>query len=206
MRAMPAQGVRTVSVQPPSLLRETKAVALALLQIAVVSAIAIQASRPSKADPAGSLMADEVAFAKLDGDEQRLFRRALEGLAEIEDHRNAKGGWPTIEELSARAVPPFTADPIDHFDYRWTLLRDRLVTNYIGIPGAVERPTLVIAVVEPEPGAAEIADVDETHHKLADGTMIHVGIYRGTLRALPPGPLSQFSFGDGWRRIVGVAP
>lgn len=194
-----------MSVQPPSVLRETKTVALALLQITVVSAIAIQASRPSKADPASSLMADEIAFAKLDADEQRLFRRALEGLAEVEDQRSAKGAWPALEELAERGVAPFAPDPIDRHGYRWTLIRDRLITNYVGIPTNADRPTLVIACVEPEAGAAEVAEVDETHHKLADGTMIHVGIYRGSLRAVPGAPISQFSFGEGWRRIVGVA-
>lgn len=198
------QGVRTVSVQPPSLVRESKAVGLALLQIAIVSAIAINASRPSKADPASGLQADEIAFAKLDADEQRLYRSSLEGLSELEDARNAKGAWPAIEELAARFVPPFAEDPLDRFGYRWTMLRDKLVVNYIGIPRDDARPTLVIAAVEPEPGAAEVAEVDETHHKLADGTLIHVGIYRGTLRTAPSAPMSQFSFGEGWRRIVGV--
>lgn len=204
MRSSQNTGVRTVSVQPPSVQRETRAVALALLQITVVCAIAIAAIRPSKADPAAGLMADEIAFSRLDAEEQRLFRRALEGLAEVEDVRNAKGAWPTIEELSTRGVAPFAPDPIDRAGYRWTLVRDRLVTNYIGIPSTA-RPTLVIAAVEPEAGLAEVTEVDETHHKLADGTMIHVGIYRGELRAVPATPISQFSFGDGWRRIVGVA-
>ncbi len=200
-----ARGVRTVAVKPPSIQRETRAVALALLQIAVVSALAIQASRPSKADPAAGLLADEISFAELDADEQRLFRRALEGLAEVEDARSAKGAWPALEELADRGVAPFAPDPIDRHGYRWTLVKDRLVVNYIGIPSNAERPTLVIAAVEPEPGAAEVTEVDETHHELADGTLIHVGIYRGTLRTLPATPISGFSFGEGWRRIVGVA-
>jgi hypothetical protein len=81
-----------------------------------------------------------------------------------------------------------------------------LIANYIGIPTDADRPTLVIAFVEPEAGAAEVTEVDETHHKLADGTMIHVGVYRGEIRAVPPAPISQFSFGEGWRRIAGGAP
>jgi hypothetical protein len=193
-----------VSVKPPSVARETRAVAIALLQIVFWSAVTINAARTSTANPAAGLQADEIAFGKLDADEQRLFRRALEGLAEAEDVRSATGKWPTIEELAARGIPPFASDPIDHYNYRWKMIRDRYVVNYIGIPGWVDRPTFVIAGVEPEPGAAELAEVDETHHKLADGTLIHVGVYRGTIRNVPPGPLSQFPFIDGWRRIVAV--
>ncbi len=201
---MPGGGVRTVSVTPPSVKRETKVVAIALVQIVFWSTVAIGATRTSKADPAAGLQADEIAFSKLDADEQRVFRRALEGLAEAEDVRSATGKWPAIEELAARGVAPFTPDPIDRHGYRWTLVRDRYVVNYIGIPTPPERPTLIIAGVEPEPGAAELAEVDETHHKLADGTLIHVGVYRGPLRTAPAGPLSQFPFIDGWRRIVAV--
>lgn len=197
--------VRTVSVQPPSVQRETKNVGLALLQIAVVSAIAINASRPSKADPASGLQADEIGFGKLDADDQRLFRATLEGLTELEDARNATGAWPAIEALAKRGVPPFAEDPIDRHGYRWSKVSDKLVTNYLGIPKEAVRSTFVIAVVEPEAGAAEVVDEDETHHKLTDGTMIHVGIYRGPLRVIPPAPLSQFSYGEGWRRIVGVS-
>ncbi len=198
-----AHGVRTVSVQPPSVQRETKHVGLALLQIAVVSAIAVNASRPTKADPASGLQADEIGFGTLDADDQRLFRATLEGLTELEDARNATGSWPAIETLATRGVPPFE-DPIDRSGYRWSKISDKLVTNYLGIPKDAARSTFVIAVVEPEAGAAEVVDEDETHHKLTDGTMIHVGIYRGPLRAVPAAPLSQFSYGEGWRRIVGV--
>ena len=198
-------GVRTVSIQPPSVQRETKAVALALLQIAVGSAIAINASRPSKADPASGLQADEIGFGKLDADDQRLFRAAQEGLTELEDARNATGGWPAIATLATRGVPPFAVDPIDRYGYRWTKVSDKLVTNYLGIPDDAARSTFVIGVVEPEPGAAEVVDEDDTHHKLTDGTMIHVGIYRGPLRAGPATPISQFPYGEGWRRIVGVS-
>ena len=63
-----------------------------------------------------------------------------------------------------------------------------------------------IPQIGPRLGRCDRYEVDETHHDLADGTMIHVGIYRGTLRAMPTTPISQFSFGEGWRRIVGVAP
>lgn len=198
--------VRTVSVHPPSVQRETKAVALVLVQIAIASAIAIHASRPSKANPAAGLQADEIAFTKLDADEQRLYRNALDGILELEDARNATGSWPAIETLARRGVLPFAEDPIDRYGYRWTMVSDKLVTNYVGIPAAADRATLVIAVVEPEPGTAEVVDVDETHHKLADGTLFHVGIYRGALREVPAVPLSQFSFGDGWRRIAVGAP
>jgi hypothetical protein len=201
MRAMPA---RTVAIRSPSLGRETKAVAIVLAQIAFWSGVAIAASIPGRVDPAAGGQADEVAFAGLDPDDQRMYRRALDGLAEAEDVRSRTGAWPTVAELAARGIPPFTEDPIDRASYRWELVRDRLTINYVGIPDAPDRPTLVIAAIEPEPGAGELAAVDETHHKLADGTMIHVGVWRGSARSIPA-PLAVFPFLDGWRRIASGA-
>lgn len=195
------QGVRTVSVKPPSVKRETSAVAIGLVQILFWSAIGIGVSRPSRASLAAGLQADEIAFGKLDADEQRMYRRALEGLAEAEDVRAATGAWPTVEELARRGIAPFAPDPIDRANYRWRLVRDKLVVSYVGIPSA-DRPALVISAIEPEPGAGEVVDVDETHHRLPDGTMIHVGVWRGPLRQMPAGPFAQFDFMAGWRRIA----
>jgi hypothetical protein len=195
-------GVRTVSVKPPSVRRETAAVALGLVQIVFWSSVAIAASRPAKRDPAAGLLADEVSFGTLDAAEQRLYRRALEGLAEAEDVRSATGSWPTVEALADRGVAPFAPDPLDRANYQWTMTRDPLVVNYVGIPRSDDRPALVIAAVEPEPGAMEIIEADETHHELADGTMIHVGVWRGTLRTVPAAPIKEFDFMAGWRRIA----
>lgn len=202
MRAMPVEAaIRKISIRSPSLVRETRTVAIAVFQIALWSGIAIAAQSSSTDDPASSLQADEVAFSKLDAAGQRIYRRSLDGLAEAEDARSQTGNWPTIEELATRGIPPFAEDPLDPAGYRWQLVRDRLAINYVGIPGVSDQPTLVIAAIEPEPGASEMAAVDETHHKLADGVVIHVGIWQGTVRVVPS-PLVQFPFLDGWRRIT----
>jgi len=176
-------------------------VGIAVFQIVFWSGVVIAATTPDSDDPASSLQADEIAFAKLDAAEQRLFRRALDGLAEAEDVRSTTGAWPTVEALAARGIPPFAPDPIDHDGYRWQLVRDRYIVNYVGIPGLADRPTLVIAAIEPEPGTGEMVPVDESHHKLADGTVIHVGVWHGTARTYST-PLAQFPFLDGWRRIA----
>lgn len=198
------EAARTVSIRSPSKVREARAVAIALLQIAFWSGVALAAAIPERADPAAGGQADEIPFGKLDAEDQRMYRRALDGLAEAEDARSRTGAWPTVTELAARGIPPFVDDPIDRAGYRWQLVRDRLTINYVGFPDAPERPTLVIAAIEPEPGASELVAVDETHHKLADGTMIHVGVWRGTARRMPVA-LAQFPFLDGWRRIAAGA-
>jgi len=200
-----ATGIRTVSVRSPSALRELRAVGIAVVQIVFWTSFVVsigmdrQPERGSKAE----IQFDAVDFATLDDDEQRLYRRSLEGLLEAEDVRTQTGNWPSVEELAARRIPPFAPDPIDRFGYQWFVVRDKTLINYVGIPTDVARPTYVILALEPGPGETDpFAVVDETHHKLGTGLMIHVAVWRGTQRTRPAGPLATFAYQDGWRRVT----
>jgi hypothetical protein len=90
--------------------------------------------------------------------------------------------------------------------YRWQLRQEGLIVNYLGLPADRRDPTCLLLVQEPDPGApAEgslpggpaggagptqgaraIAGVagaagaqatDEVHHRLADGTLLHVSVW-----------------------------
>ena len=201
---------RTVIVQPPSLMRETGGVIRAVFHIIFWSAAVMGTTwgrgAGSQAVKAAPTAVDEVAFRDLDPTDQRMYRQCLEGLTEAEDVRS-KADWPTIEQLGARKIPPFASDPLDHAGYTWRVLRDRSIVNYVGTPDpASKRPTFVIVIVEPEPGAPidPQAVTDETHHKLRDGTIIHVSIWTGS-RTLATAA-STPAFEDGWRRITMATP
>ncbi|MEO8840460.1 MAG: hypothetical protein ABI591_00930 [Kofleriaceae bacterium] len=208
----PANEVRTVIVQSPSVAREAGMVVRAVAHILIWSAALMTASRyhSGKAGvlaSSGASTPDIQLFRDLDPDAQRLFRASLEGLTEAEDVRSRSGEWPTVEQLAARKIPPFAADPLDHAGYRWRLLRDGTLVDYVGTPDAASlRPSFVISILEPEPGMAvdPQAFTDETHHKLRDGTLLHVGVYSGphTLTS----PMATPPFEDGWRRITTYNP
>lgn len=200
---------RTVSVQSPSTLRETGLVARAVVHIVLWSAALMGASWYRAQSPsAGSStqLADVMLFRDLDPDAQRVARASLEGLAEAEDVRGRTGEWPTIEQLAATKIPPFATDPLDRAGYRWTLLRDGTLVNYVGTPAQADRPSFVISILEPEPGTPNDpqAATDETHHKLRDGTLLHVGVYRGTKTLTSP--MATPPFEDGWKRITTYNP
>jgi hypothetical protein len=199
--------IRTVTVRSPSMLRETGAVLNVVVQIVFWTAVVTSLTWNRTGDAAKpKLEIDEVAFASLAPADQRMFRASLEGLGEAEDVRSRTRTWPTVEALAARGIPPFAADPLDRAGYAWRMLRDGTLINYIGTPAASAGPTFVISVLEPDPGTAPDPQVetDESHHRLGDGTMLHVSIWTGSrtlgvAMATPP-------FEDGWRRITMLSP
>ena len=120
-----ADAVRVVEVSPPSVADETRLVVVAVLQIAFWSAIVIGAEYgAAHRDGAGAARVtvnyDEIAFAAMPAEDQRLFGLIHEGLIAAEQDRNQSKTWPTVEALARRLVPPFAPDPIDRGGYRWT--------------------------------------------------------------------------------------
>jgi hypothetical protein len=209
---------RTVIVKSPSALRETGSVVRAVVHITVWSALLMGASwfpgrgTSGAAKPVATAV-DEIAFRELDADAQRLYRASLEGLTEAEDVRSRSGEWPAVEVLAGRKIPPFAPDPLDRASYRWKLLRDGTLVNYVGTPAgsgandpATKRPTFVISILEPDPGTPidPQTPVDETHHKLRDGTILHVSVWTGPKQLDKPAATPAFE--DGWRRITMAAP
>jgi hypothetical protein len=134
-----------------------------------------------------------------------MFRRVQASLGELEDLRARTGDWPSVDELAAARLPPFAPDPLDDAGYRWQRLTAGGVINYLGVPDArANRPTLLVVIVEPEPGAPidPSAPVDEIHHRLPDGRMLHVTVWTAPgVRALDA-PTSAPYPETGWRRIT----
>ena len=180
------EGVRTHEVRPPSARAETWAVARVLFHIAYWSTLAISAeAHGSKQQPgvAAALSSPfERSFQDLAPADQRLFRAAQEGVLEAERVRSATGRWPGVEALGREGVPPFAPDPIDGAGYAWQRVQTGPKIDYIGVPRAgAGREAFYIVLVEPDPGTPNdpFAAVDETHHRLGDGTMIHVTFWMG---------------------------
>jgi hypothetical protein len=159
-------------------------------------------SAPVAGPPATAI--GDIAFRALPGDVQRMYRRCLDGLADAEEVRADTGAWPAVDALAARGVPPFAPDPIDKAGYRWELRRDRTTVNYVGVPAT--GPTLVITILEPDPGTPidPTAYTDEQHHRLRTGEMIHVAVWMGTkpVRGVMVIPAIE----DGWQRITMGSP
>jgi hypothetical protein len=134
-----------------------------------------------------------------------MFRAAQEGVLEAERIRSATGRWPTAEALARDGVPPFAPDPIDGAGFVWQSVAGGIKADYVGTPRADSgRDAFIVILTEPDPGTPidPQAQVDETHHRLLDGTMIHVTYWMGP----PISDLSEpFSLlpPERWKQVFG---
>ncbi len=190
--------------------------ARALFHIAYWSALVVSAQTyvsprlGAAAAPTAEPSPFERRFQDLPPADQRLFRALQEGVAEAERARSGTGRWPSVEALAGQGVPPFAADPLDRAHYAWQSVRTGTKVDYIGTPAAGSgREAMFAVIVEPDPGTVPdpLASADEIHHRLGDGTMIHVTIWTG-----PPLVDAREAFGmlppeKGYRQVLaGTSP
>jgi hypothetical protein len=173
--------MRTREIHPPSVRAETLNVIKAAAAIVFIVAAYIfrpTFATPDNAVPAAGLLPYQKIIRDASPNEQRVFRELQEGLLEAERIRAQTGRWPDVAALAAEGIPPFASDPTQKIDYTWTSVRQDWAINYLGVPAAPAQPAWVLVILEPEPGApADPAPNDETHHRLPDGTTLHVSIW-----------------------------
>ena len=174
---------RTVHIRPPSVRAETlnvlkAAAAVSLVVAAYIFRPSFGASPDAGREPPPGLLPYQQLIRDAPAADQRIFRELQEGLLEAERIRAQTGHWPDVTTLAGEGVPPFAPDPTQKVEYTWTSVRQDWATNYLGVPADTSKPAWVLVILEPEPGApADPAPLDETHHKLPDGTMLHVSIW-----------------------------
>ena len=173
--------LRTVDIRPPSVRAETvQVVRTAAAIVVIVAAYVLRPTfgAPDIAAPVAGLLPYQRLIRDATPSEQRVYRELQEGLLEAERIRAQTGRWPDVATLEGEGIPPFALDPTQKVDYKWTSVRQDWATNYLGVPADPSHPAWALVILEPEPGApADPAPNDETHHRLPDGTTLHVSIW-----------------------------
>ena len=159
----------------------------------------------SRASAPGNLLPFQALVSSAPDVDQRMFRELQEGLLECERIRGATRQWPEPSALAADGIPPFAADPTrKDARYQWTKLAQGSTVNYLGLPSTPTAPAWLLVILEPEPGAPpDPAPNDETHHRLSDGTTLHVSIWRIPEQSRRTGfnPV-QLPQNDGWTQLM----
>jgi hypothetical protein len=113
------------------------------------------------------LLPYQALAAALPESDQQQFRALRERLLAAEAARARTSRWPDVTTLALPGA-----------DYTWTRFEGGVVVNYLGRPEDPAKPAWLLEIQEPEPGVApDPAPNDEEHHRLPDGTTLHVYVW-----------------------------
>jgi hypothetical protein len=203
--------LRAIPLGPIPALVELGHVARACIAIVIGASMYLGTDSPIfRGEPmaGANLLPYQEMIATRSTTEQRTFRELQEGLLEAEMRRSESGMWAEPAQLAEEGVPPFAFDPtVKTGPYRWRLAGDGLYFNYIGEPERPEDPAWMILITEPVPGAPpDLASEDEEHHRLIDGTMLHVSSWVRTDGEPVPEDVTQVPANRGWTQLYAVTP
>jgi hypothetical protein len=143
----------------------------------------------------GLLPYQALASTLAESDRQH-FRALREALLAAESERARTSRWPDVMSLAL----PGTG-------YRWTRLDRGVVTTYLGQPPDPSQPAWLLEIQEPEPGTAlDPAPNDEEHHRLPDGTTLHVYVWTHRFGGQVPTGFVPQPQNTGWIEVFSKVP
>ena len=166
-----------------------------LVVTAVVVYIAFNATTGGD-DSDRRLLPYQVLAAALPESDQQQFRALREGLLVAEAARARTSRWPDVRTL---ALPGS--------DYTWTHVERGVVIDYLGRPAVPAKPAWLLEIQEPEPGTApDPAPNDEEHHRLPDGTTLHVYVWTHRLGGQLASGFVPQPQNTGWLEVFSQVP
>lgn len=205
-----ASALRTVEILPPSVRRETLVVGqLVIIVVAIVGFyLANTAWSTGNEVRVGDLLPYQSLVRDRPSSDQRMFRELQEGLLEAERVRSTTGGWPAPAALGEQSVPPFAPDPTRPEKYAWTVTQHGTFVDYRATPAVTGLPAWLLLIQEPDKGAPpDPAKEDEEHHRLTDGTMLHVSIWTHAEGLDLPAHFISLPQVEGWTQLrIGPPP
>jgi hypothetical protein len=172
----------------------------------VIVLIAVYFGLRTSVTESGTLMPYQMLARDLVSADQQMFNRLKQSLLDAEALRASHGRWP---EASALTGLPRNAggEAASAEGMAWREQTGGVITRYVGLPALdVSAPAWMIAIREPEPGVpTDTAPNDEEHHRLPDGTVLHVSIWTHRFGGqVDPAFAPQPELG-GWTQVL-VAP
>ena len=205
---MSAAAIRPTAVERLSFRDELTNVVRGGMSVVILVWIYLGATLGETTDSRRALLPYQTVVQSRPSTDQRMFRELQEGLLEAEATRSLSGAWPAPDALASEGIPPFAPDPTARgASYRWTLLRQGRQLNYLGRPIDRTAPAWLLVVQEPEPGIPPDQNFeDEEHHKLLDGTMLHISTWVHADGRSRPERLTVAPQVEGWQQVYAVGP
>lgn len=205
-------GRRTVTRRSPSATKETLGVIGAVALVVGLGLVLAPGPNPDRGQAdRPELLPYQRLFRGLPPGEQLRYREILEGVTEVENHRAERGVWPEVNTLIEAGVPPFAPNPVEKGALVWTRRGRSPVHNYLGLPsGAAGQTGAAWLVLFQESGdrlgqeVKTVADLDEQHHLLSNGEIIHFSVWRRDQAPTGEDPI-LLPMAEGWTQIL-IAP
>jgi hypothetical protein len=147
-------------------------------------------------DTSRGLLPYQTLAATLPESDQSQFRAMRESLLTAESARAQARRWPDVSALGLPGA-----------DYRWTRFERGVTVNYLGKSGDSSKPAWLLEIQEPEPGTApDPAPNDEEHHRLPDGTTLHVYVWTHRLGGQVASDFVPQPQNTGWVEVFSQVP
>ena len=166
----------------------------ALIVTMVGGYLALRSSAIDGAD-SGTLLPYQTLARNLISSDQATFGDLQKTLIEIEGTRVRIGHWPEVPQGAAPS------------SYTWIGSREGLFLNYLAIPSDdASAAAWLLVIQEPDPAAVpDPAQNDEEHHRLPDGTVLHVSIWMHRFGEQVPRDFVRQPQTAGWVQVL-MAP
>jgi hypothetical protein len=178
MSATPAHETSAASVQTSlGKPRGNERMRVVALGVGLLVLAALYFGLRSSTTETGRLLPYQMLARDLVSADQAIFGTLQQSLLDAEAVRASTGRWPEPLALSRLPVRSSGAEP--HVGYAWRVQTQGVITHYVGQPDQDQTaPAWMIAIREPEPGVpTDTAPNDEEHHRLPEGTVLHVSIW-----------------------------
>lgn len=148
------------------------------LAVGLVVLVAVYFGVRSSTPETGTLLPYQMLVRDLVAGDQATFEALRQTLLDAEGARAASGRWPDAPSLT-RLPASNQAGGGSGALYSWRQQSQGVITHYVGLPAQdASAAAWMIAIREPEPGVpTDTAPNDEEHHRLPDGTVLHVSIW-----------------------------
>jgi hypothetical protein len=147
-------------------------------------------------DKSRGLLPYQALAATLPESDQAQFRALRDSLLAAESARARTKRWPDVASLTLPGA-----------DYYWMRFERGVVVDYLGKSGDPSKPAWLLEIQEPEPGTApDPAPNDEEHHRLPDGTTLHVYVWTHRLGGQVASDFVPQPQNTGWTEVFAQVP
>src|SRR5262245_19271004 len=173
---------------------------------AVVAYLAVGAN--DSGDSQRNLLPYQVLARTLPVADHSVYRSIRSAVPAIEALRAQTSQWPDAGVLAQKideSLRPADAEP--RIAQRWSQFRQGPIVSYVGVPDDPASPAWILEIQEPEPGALpDPAPNDEEHHRLPDGTVLHIYVWMHCYGGQVPARFVPQPQNDGWMEVFTVPP